>query len=103
MARNPYCQSLELRAGEIVELHGDEAGLVHLMTAENFAKYCASRDDYTAEGSLPFADPIELVARKAGRWFLVCEQQLRGEYRLRRGLYVRTGRLQMYRVRPSVH
>lgn len=101
MPRNPYCQAFELRSGEIVELHLEAAGLVYLMTAENMPKYCAGRDDFIAEGNLPFATPIELVARKTGRWFLVSEQRLTGTYRLRRGLETKTGRLQMYRARPS--
>jgi Domain of unknown function (DUF1883) len=97
--RNPYCQPFDLRSGEIVELHIDVAGLVSLMTDENLLKYRAGRDDYTAEESLPFASPIELVARKAGRWYLVSEQPLEGLYRVRLGLESRTGLLQMFRRR----
>jgi hypothetical protein len=101
--RNPYCQAFDLRSGEIVELDVDAAGLVYLMTAENMPKYCAGRDDFIAEASMPFANPIELVARKAGRWFLVSEDLLQGSYRLRRGLESKAGRLQMYRAKPSNH
>lgn len=98
-ARNPYCQAFDLVSGQIVELHVDEAGLVYLMTSENLAKYCAGRGDYAAEESMPFADPIELVAGEAGRWYLVSEQLLRGAYRLRRDLGAIGGQLAMRRYR----
>jgi hypothetical protein len=99
MTRNPYAQGFDLLSGQIVELRVEEAGLVYLMTAKNLALYCIGRDDYDAEGSMPFADPIELVAGDAGRWFLVSEHQLRGMYRLRRGVQMTEGRLAMRRVR----
>lgn len=98
--RDPYCQPFDLRSGEIVELHVDAAGLVYLMTDENLIKYRAGREDFKAEASLPFASPIELVAGKTGRWYLVSEQALEGLYRVRRGLESRTGILQMIRRRP---
>ena len=63
------------------------------MTEDNIQKYRAGRKDYAAEENLPFASPIELVARKAGRWYLVSEQPLEGLYRVRRGVESRTGRL----------
>jgi hypothetical protein len=87
----------DLRSGEIVEIHLDEAGPVCLMSAENLMRYRLGRDDYVAEGSLPFASPIELVARNAGQWHLVSEQPLSGMYRLRRGVETRTGTLRMTR------
>jgi hypothetical protein len=97
--RDPYCQPFDLHGGEIVELHVDVAGLIYLMTDENLLKYRAGREDFTAEESLPFASPIELVARKTGRWYLVSEQALEGLYRVRRGLESRTGLLQLTRRR----
>ena len=97
MRRNPYCQPFNLRSGEIVELRGGEAAPVYLMTGDNLMKYRAGRDDYVAEVSMPFAELIELVAAKAGNCHLVCEQPLRGTYRVRRGLDERTGTLQMAR------
>jgi hypothetical protein len=76
--RKPYCQALDLRSGEIVEIHVDVAGVVYLTTEDNLQKYRAGRVDYAAEESLPFASPIELVARKPGRWYLMSEQPLGG-------------------------
>ena len=100
-ARNPYCQAFDLNTGQIIELRVDEGGLVYLMTCENLSKYCAGRDDYLAEGSMPFADPIELVTREAGRWFIVCEHQLQGTFWLRGGFDVKSGPLQMHRVKAT--
>ncbi len=102
MRRNPFCQAFDLESGHIVELHVDASGLVYLMTPENLMKYCFGRDDYEAEGAMPHADPIELVAGRAGRWFLVSEQLLIGTYRLRRGVQATQGALMMRRVMPDV-
>jgi hypothetical protein len=102
MRRNPFCQAFDLESGHIVELRVNEAGPVYLMTPENLMRYCFGRDDYEAEGAIPLADPIELVARRAGRWFLVSEQQLLGTYRLRRGVHSTLGALKMRRVTPDV-
>jgi hypothetical protein len=101
MARNPYLQAFDLRSGEIVELTVGAAGLLYLMTPENLTKYCAGREDYKAEGAMPGVSPIELVAGRAGRWYLVSEHPLEGTYRLRRGLDVRSGSLRMQRSRSQ--
>lgn len=68
--RNPFCQAFDLVSGQIIELHLNEGtALVYLMSSENVATYCAGRNDYQAEASMPFAEVIELVAGYAGRWF----------------------------------
>lgn len=102
MRRNPFCQAFDLESGHIVELHVDENAFVHLMTPENLMRYCFGRDDYEAEGAMPFANPIELVAARTGRWFLVSDQRLLGTYRLRRGAQATQGALMMRRFMPDV-
>jgi hypothetical protein len=101
MARNPFCQAFELQSGQIVELAVDDAESAYLMTESNVIKYCEGRDDYEAEGSMPFASPIELVAADKGWWYLISEHQLRGRYRLRLGIRVTEGQLEMRRVRSA--
>lgn len=95
--RNPYCQPFELRSGEIVELEVTAPSSIYLMTTDNLARYRAGRKDYVAEASLPFASRVELVAHKAGVWYLVSERPLEGVCHLRRGLEVRTARLHLTR------
>ena len=102
MRRNPFCQAFDLQGGEIIELHVGDAGPVYLMTPENLMRYCFGRDDYDAEGATPFADSIELVANRSGRWFLISEQLLMGTYRLRRGVNATMGALTMRRVTPDI-
>jgi len=95
VSRTVYCQPFDFHAGQIIELDVEPNGLVYLMTAENLAKYRAGRDDFSAEGGRPLTRPIELVARKGGRWYLVSDGPLQGPYRLRRGVEAMTGTLAM--------
>ncbi|HEX3458963.1 MAG TPA: DUF1883 domain-containing protein [Candidatus Baltobacteraceae bacterium] len=95
MARQFYSQVFDLVGGQIVELNVDATCAVYLMTAENLARYRAGRDDFVAEGGMPLTRPIELVARKSGRWYLVAQDALRGGYNLRIGVQNTAGVLAM--------